>query len=284
MQTEERYGAAPLGIAAMLLAMILLPISDALSKSLAVTYPPEQIAWVRNGVHAALLLPILFRHRGALHLSGLHLLRGLAFVAMTVLFIAALAWMPLANALAVVFLFPLIVTVASSVLLGERVGAVRWMAVMAGLVGILLIVRPGYAPMGPGVILALAAAFMTALYVLMTRSLSAQTPKGLLLAVPALIGAIVLVPVVPWRWIDPGAADWASLALVGGIAALAHFLIIVAYSRAEASAVAPLSYLQLVFGVGIGVLAFGDIPGPVAGAGMLIVLISGVVISWRESR
>ncbi len=273
-----------IGISAMVLAMVLLPISDALSKHLAVIYPPEQIAWVRNLAHAVLMLPVLFCHRSALHLSGAHGLRALAFVLMTVCYIAALAWMPLANALAVVFLFPMIVTLVSSLMLGERVGTLRWVTVMAGLVGILLIVRPGYAPMGPGILLAGAAALMTALYVLMTRSLSALTPKSLLLAIPACVGAVVLVPVLPWRWVGPTAIDWCAMVLVGGISALAHFLIITAYSRAEASAVAPLSYLQLVFGVGIGVLAFGDVPGPVTGTGILIVLVSGVVLSWREAR
>ncbi len=281
-------GGERLGIVAMLVAMALLPASDAMSKHLAAIYPPEQVAWVRNAVHAALMLPYMIGYRHLLRVSrrraGMHLLRGVAFVLMTLCYIAALAWMPLANALAIVFLFPLAVTAVSSVFMGERVGAVRWLAVAVGLCGILLVVRPGYGPFNPGIGFAIGAALMTALYILMTRSMSAQTPRGLLLAVPAWIGTIVLIPVLPWRWTAPAPLDWAMMAAVGGIAALAHFLIIVAYSRAEASAVAPLSYLQIVFGVLIGILVFGDVPDALTTLGIGIVLASGIVISLREAR
>ena len=118
------------GLCFMMGAMAVFPFMDALSKTLSGTYPPEQITWARNLVHVALILPlVLYRDGGGAvvrSFSGWQLVRGLAFVLMTALYIAGLRWMPLADGMAIVFVFPVIVTALSGVFLGEQVGIRRW--------------------------------------------------------------------------------------------------------------------------------------------------------------
>lgn len=139
-------GGLAAGIGAMLAASALLPVMDAVSKLLTGTYPPIQIAAIRYLVHTAVLLPlVLWVHGGAVlrpARPGLQILRGVLMAAMAILYIEALARLPLATAISIVFVFPFLVTIAAPVFLGERVGLPRWLAVAAGFGGALLVIRP----------------------------------------------------------------------------------------------------------------------------------------------
>jgi drug/metabolite transporter (DMT)-like permease len=273
-----------LGLAAMLTAMVLLPVGDALSKLVVATYPAEQITWVRNVVHVALVLPLALRGGGRLPLGRLHLLRGLMFLAMTVFYIAALFWMPLADAQSVIFTFPLMVMAGSALFLGHPVGHVRWGMAAVGMLGVLLVVQPGFQEISIGVPLALLAAVAAATYILLTRHLTGSAPQLMLLVMPAVVSVVLLLPVIPWRWVTPDLEGLGIMILIGVLSALIHLLLIIAYSRAEPSAMAPLAYLQLVFGVLLGWWMFGDLPNAVGAAGIGLIVLSGVVISLREKR
>lgn len=264
--------------------MVLLPISDALSKLVVATYPAEQITWVRNLVHAVLILPLAFWRGGRLPFSLLHLARAMAFVLMTVLWISGLRWMPLADAQAVLFTFPLLVTAWSALAGTEVVGMVRWGAIAAGLTGMLMVVQPGFAELSPGVPLVCLAAVSTATYLLLTRRLAGSAPRLMMLALPALFALAAMTPFAAWKWVPPGAGDFAIMAVIGVMAAVIHLLLIFAYDQAEASALAPMAYLQIPVGVFLGWWMFGDLPGWVASAGIAVLISSGVVISVREHR
>ena len=268
----------------MLTAMVLLPIGDALSKLVVATYPAEQITWIRNLVHVLLVLPLALRGGGRMPLGGLHLLRGLVFMLMTVLYIAALYWMPLADAQSVIFTFPLMVMVGSVLFLGDKVGAVRWSMALVGLSGVLLVVQPGFREVSVGVPLAFLAAIAAAAYILLTRHLTGTAPQLMLLVMPALVSVVLLLPMIPWRWITPDLFGFGVMVLIGALSATIHLLLIIAYSRAEPSAMAPLAYLQLVFGVILGWWMFGDLPNALGAFGIVLIIASGVIISVRGNR
>lgn len=272
------------GLIAMLSAMVLLPVGDALSKLMVATYPAEQITWVRNVVHAGLILPLAFRGGDRIPLGPLHLLRAACFVLMALLYIAALGWLPLADGQALIFTFPLMVMAFSALALGHPVGPVRWTAAVAGLGGVLLVVQPGFRELTPGVPLALGAAVTAAGYIILTRRLTGTAGQMMMLVMPALASVVVLSPVMFFSWVPPTLGDLGFMVMIGLLSTLIHFLLIFTYARIEPSAVAPLAYLQIVVGVALGWWMFGDFPSPVGLAGIAIIIASGIVISLRERR
>ena len=276
------------GILAMTAAMMLLPLVDALSKLLTGGYTPEQITWVRNLIHALVVLPLaVYLHGWRFYRSENYpaqLLRGLAFTLMTLTYIMALSWMPLADALAIVFLNPFLVTAVSPIFLGERVGWLRWLAVLAGFVGVVLVIMPDSGELNKGVPFAILAALFTAAYAILTRKLSARSPTLVMLFLPALVASIVLGLMMPWYWIMPSASDAGIMIAVGMLAAVVHALIVVAYRYTEASYVVPFSYFQIVVASLLGYYLFGDVPGSVTWLGITLIITSGLAIVFITSH
>jgi drug/metabolite transporter (DMT)-like permease len=282
-------GGSPVaGIVLMLAAMAVVPLMDGVAKHLSATFPVLQVVWARYFFHLLILLPlVLWRHGAAallLRNPWLQLLRGGFLLGSTILFFAAIAVMPIADALALVFVAPLVVTALSPLFLGERVGPRRWTAVSVGFVGVLVIVRPGVSAFHPGMLLALGAGTVYAFYSLATRKLSGSAPPLVTLVYTALMGAMVMSAVVPAVWTPPGARDFLWMALMGALAAGGHFLVIKSFEHAEASLLAPLGYSEIVMATIVGYLIFGDFPDAWTWAGIVIVIASGVYVSMRERR
>lgn len=274
------------GLCFMMGAMVTFPFMDALSKSLSGAYPPEQITWARNLVHVAVLLPLVFYRDGGGQIvrgfSGWQMVRGLAFLLMTALYIAGLRWMPLADGMAIVFMFPVIVTALSGVFLGERVGIRRWSAVIIAFFGVCLIIRPGFSTLNAGAPFLLGAAFCAAIYTLLTRKLRGTVSSLTQAILPPVIGAGLLSLAVPFSWTSPTLSAAGTMLLIGLLAAAGHFFLILAYERAEASLAVPLTYTQLALAVLLGFLMFGDVPEPLTWLGIAIVAGAGIFISFRE--
>ncbi|HSF93757.1 MAG TPA: DMT family transporter [Thermohalobaculum sp.] len=274
------------GILYMCGAVMILPVMDAISKSLTEGYSPVQIAAVRFGCLLLVLAPLALRHGGQAALRpagrGMLLLRGLLLSASSVLFVSALAHVPLATAQSITLIFPLIVTALSPWLLGEHVGPVRWAMVGAGFLGALLIIRPGLEPVGAGQLYALACAGVYALYAVLTRRMRGGTGR-LTQLFWTVIGALALTGVLaPLDWRAPDMADLGLMALCGVLSGSAHLLIIAAYSEAEATAVVPFSYLQIVFGGMIGYLVWGNLPDALSWAGIVLIAGAGIVVALRS--
>lgn len=283
----QQGDASPItGIALMLAAMAVVPLMDGVAKHLSATFPVLQVVWARYFFHLLILLPVvLWRHGvSALLLRNpwLQIIRGGFLLGSTILFFAAIAVMPIADALALVFVAPLVVTALSPLVLGERVGPRRWTAVSVGFVGVLVIVRPGLSDFHPGMLLALGAGTVYAFYSLATRKLSGSAPPLITLAYTALLGALVMSAAVPAVWTPPDVRDIAWMALMGALAAGGHFLIIKSFEHAEASLLAPLGYSEIVMATVVGYLAFGDFPDAWTWVGVAIVISSGVYVSVRE--
>lgn len=274
------------GIAFMCAAVAVLPVMDAISKHLTEGYSPVQIAAVRFGCLLMLLIPAaLWRSgRAALRPAGRNmlLLRGLLLSASSVLFISALAHVPLASAQSITMVFPLIVTAMSPWMLGEHVGPVRWTMVGVGFLGALLIIRPGLEPVGAGQIYALGSAVSYATYALLTRRMAGGTGRTTQL-LWTVIGALAMTGVMaPFAWRPPELDDLALMALCGVLSGTAHLLIIAAYSEAEASAVVPFSYLQIIFGATIGYLVWGTLLDALSWTGIALIAGAGIVVALRS--
>jgi len=274
------------GILLMVGAMSVVPFMDALAKHLSDTIPVLQLVWARYFFHFCLIFPVALARYGPRRLVParplLQLVRGGLLLASTVLFFAAISAMPLADALALVFVSPLIVTALSPWVLGEEVGTRRKIAVLVGFLGALLIVRPGFGSLQWPALLALSAGVVFGFYLLATRRLAGSAPPLVTLPYSAAAGAMIMSLVVPAVWIAPSAGQLGALALLGVIAAGGHFLLIKSFDFAPASLLAPFTYSEIVMTTLLGFVIFGDFPDAWTWAGIAVIVASGVYISLRE--
>lgn len=278
-----------IGIAYMLSAMAILPVIDVIAKHLGNQgLPITLIVWARLTFGAALTLPFAARvARGADLLPdrpAYHGIRAAFLASATFCFFFSLKSLPIADALAIFFVQPLVVTLLSPWVLRERVGLGRWIAVAVGFLGTLIIIRPGMAPLNPGSLFALASGTCLALYFLMTRRISGRAPAILTTFRTNTMGAILttLVALPFWAW--PSPVEWVLLVALAVIANLGHYLIVRAYDHAEASLLAPLAYTEMVTSTILGLVFFGDFPDGYTFLGVAILIACAIYISTRQAR
>lgn len=275
------------GVLMLIAAMALLPFLDVVAKYLALAgMPVLMIVWARMIFGAALTLPFVLRVAGP---RGLipdrplwHLLRAGFLIAATFLFFFSLKTMAIADALAIFFVQPLVVTALSPLVLGEKVGARRWAAVAVGFMGTLIILRPGFSAFGPGAFFAFGAGVSLACYMLLTRRMTGRTPAEVTTFHTSTMGAVITTIGVLFVWEHPGLMQWGQLFLVGLIATVGHLLITRAYDNAEASLLAPLAYTEIVMATVLGWWFFGDLPDRWTVLGVTILIASALYISARE--
>ncbi len=287
---------ATLGFVAMALATQLLPLGDTFAKLLTRHIPPLEVAFWRMLVQAALLGAValaLRRHlRGAMF-SPIVAGAGLLLLGTLVCLIAAFAVMPIATAIAIFFVEPLILTALSAPLLGERVGPRRYAAVAVGLAGALIVIRPADPVFGWATFLPLGAALCFALNaILVRRALATRSPLTVQTGA-ALYAAAIMAVVTLASWAlglaapTIGAAPaWAPLAvLAAGVTASASFLLIgAAFARVEASALAPMQYLEILGATVLGYVVFAEFPDAWTWVGTAVILTSGGYVVHRERR
>ena len=276
------------GIVYILAAVLVIAAMDMLAKFLVQSHSVPLVSWARYNFHLVLMLPLLARLGPKKILTtrrlGLQLGRAFLLLATTFLIFGALRYIPLADMTTITLAAPLIATGLSVPILHERVGARRWLAVLIGFGGVLVVVRPGAGVMDGGAVLALAAAVTFALYQVATRSISRTDGPLTTLFYTALVGAVVTSMIVPFFWQWPSPVGWAYLALTGGLGALGQFLFIKAYGHAPASTLAPYIYTILIWSAGLGVLAFGEFPDIWTLTGAAIIIGSGIYVWYRERR
>ncbi|WP_031335793.1 DMT family transporter [Rhodopseudomonas sp. B29] len=287
VRPPHRRAERPLrGIFLILGATVFLACSDALAKYLGRTMPPVEIAWLRFLVFAVIMLPAALTSRGGSVLRSarpkLQVLRSLGLVSSSVLFITGLHFLPIAEASATSFVAPLFVTALSLLLLGEHIGVRRWAATLVGLIGVLIVVRPGTAAFNPAVILPILSALGWALTLTLTRMISNADRTVVTMSYSALIGFVSLSLLVPLVWVTP---SWQQLALglgVGLASTTGQWIVVMAFRHADASALAPFSYVQLLWATLFGILLFGEIPDLWTFIGAAVIIASGVYTAHRE--
>jgi drug/metabolite transporter (DMT)-like permease len=260
---------------------------DTIAKYLSRWYPVPLIVWARYVANLAILLAFLAA-RGDLRLlrtarPGLQFARGLLLALATLLFFTSLSVLPLANANAIGFVMPLFVAALAVPMLGERLEMPRLVAILAGLAGALVIVRPGSELFTPYALLPLGMAICNALYQILTRKLAGLEPPLTSLVWGAIVGAVLLSIAAPFVWATPQAASHGVLILaIGVLASVGHFLLIKSYEFAGASLLAPYTYTALVWAMLSGWLVFGDFPDGISLFGMGIIVLSGLYLANRQ--
>lgn len=278
-----------LGVACSLAMSACFATIDATAKLLGQDMPVVQIVWGRYFFHFLFLAVFLFGRAGLTRILrtnrlALQLGRSVLLVCSTAIFWLALVYLPLAQAIAIGFASPLILTALSALLLGERVGRYRWSAVLVGLCGVVIVVRPGVGELHWAVLLPLAMAFFYALYQITTRVLSRTEDQMTTLFYTGLGGILVSSIAVPFFWVPPTLEQWLGFVWLGLLGGLGHMLLIKAFSLAPASLLAPFGYTSLIWATILGYVVFGEIPDVWTIVGASVIIGSGIFIVWREHR
>lgn len=281
------------GMSSMALAMLLLPVGDTFAKLLTSHLGPVEVTTARLLAQGLVMMPIavVLRHRlrGPMFSPIVALSGGLVMITLTSL-VWAFSVMPIATAIAIFFAEPLILTLLVGPLLGERVGPRRMAAVGVGLIGVLVVVRPG-GDLGLAALLPLVAATAYALNMIVLRRASGIR-SGLTVqcgaTAYACVGMTILCIILAAAgWIQPAFATlpvwgWGAITASGLFAAVSFILIAEAFRRAEAGMLAPFQYLEIIGATVAGYVVFGDFPDELTWFGVAIILASGLYVFWRE--
>jgi drug/metabolite transporter (DMT)-like permease len=270
-------------------AVALFACLDATAKYLGNELDPMQVTWARYTSAFVLTLfvsnplthPALVRTRRL----KLQIVRSLLLLGSTAFNFLALRWLQLDEALSIIFTFPFIVAIISGPMLGEWIGWRRWCAIAVGFGGVLLITRPGFGGMHPAALISLAATICYGFYAVITRIVSRSDSNQTSLFYGNFIGALVMLPVIPFVWQTPSSWLVALMLLATGVlGSTGHFCLIAGHKLAPASVLSPFVYTQLLWVVILGYLVFGQVPTGWTIAGAAIVIASGLYLLHRERK
>ena len=269
-------------------AVVVFPLLNASVKYLAADYSLVQIIWIRSVVHllwmVLLFMPGLGLRLFATRRLKLQLARSLLQLAALTCFVVGLLYIPMTTATAIFFTGPLIVVALAASLLGERVGIRRWLAVLAGFIGALIIIRPGADGTHWAVLLILASALFYAIYQVLTRRVADHDDFRVSAVYTILIALVVSSIAVPFFWETPVAwLDWLVFGGLGILGGLGHLFVIKAYTHGEASFVGPFDYGQLLGATIVGYLVFAEFPDLWTWVGAAVIVISGIYVARREA-
>ena len=275
------------GTLLVVVAVGIFAVMDTIAKYLARSYPVPGVIWARFAANLLILLAFLAA-RGELKRlrtarPGLQIMRGLLLAGASLLYFTALTVMPLAEAAAIGFVMPLFLALLAVPMLGERMDGARLAAVLAGLAGALVIVRPGAAAFTPYALLPVGMALCNALYQILTRKVAGVEHPLTSLLWGAIVGAVLFSFALPFAWIAPTDPwHWVLFGIVGLLASVGHFTLIKAYDYASATGLAPFFYTQLVWVMLLGWLVFGDFPDGWSLLGMGIIVAAGIYLVGRQ--
>lgn len=277
------------GIGLVSLCYLLFSLLDGSAKWLVGSMPVIMVVWLRFVTHALIAGAVLFPVKGfslvRSHHLRWHALRALMFMAMTGINFWALQYLQLTVTASIFFSVPIIIALASALVLGEKLDAGRWAAIIAGFAGVLVIIRPWGAEFHPAMLASVVNALLYAAFMMMTRRLAAYDSPETIQYLPAVGAAIGLAPFALAAWVPPGGwLEWTVACLMGVLGGAGHYLLALAHRYAPASVIAPFLYQQVVYVALFGYLVFGDVPSPGLWLGAAIVIASGLYLFSRERR
>jgi drug/metabolite transporter (DMT)-like permease len=275
----------------MILTSLVFSLQDGISRHLATNYHVITVVAVRFWFMAALTLAVSAGSPGGVAQAArsaypvTQILRGVLLVAEIVVTVVSFVLLGLIETHAIFAVYPLLVAALAGPVLGEYVGWRRGAAILVGLVGVLVILRPGIRVFSPAALVPLVGALMFAVYALLTRLVARRDRASTTFFYTGTAGAAAITLVVPFFWTPMhGAADWLWMALLCSMAVLGHFLMIKAYEVAEAGVVQPFAYFQLFFIVILGLTFFGERPDPWTFAGAGLIFAAGLYTILRQAR
>jgi drug/metabolite transporter (DMT)-like permease len=276
-----------LGIALMICAMLIFPFLDVVAKFLGQqNVPVIEIVWARLFFGMLITAPLLWRMEGLQSLiprePRLNMARAGFILISTMCFFGALRYQGIAETLSIYFVQPLIVTMLAPFMLNEHVGMRRWLAVLIGFIGVLIIIRPGFQSLNPGVFLALGAGLGSAISLVLTRKLAGGSSAMANTFYTSLFGASFASVVVIFVWHTPTQHQMMFFILLAAIGTFGNYLTISAMGYAEASLLAPLGYTEMINAVLAGWYFFGNFPDGWTFVGVAVLIACAVYISYRE--
>jgi drug/metabolite transporter (DMT)-like permease len=277
-----------LGIALILTGMVCFPIKDSFAKLVGGIYPPALIIWVQFVVLSLVFAPAVAWRHGWRALIPSHwtwqIVRGLAVVTGVGMFYWALTLIPLADATATAFSAPLIVTALSPLVLGEQVGWRRWTAVIIGFCGVLFVLRPDLGGERAGYFIAFGTGIALSIFYLANRKLAHTAPAVVQVMYSGAIGAVALIPVIPFIWVPPRPGDGSIILGFLAFATVGQAAMVMAFKHAPAAVIAPFQYFAIVTSTLMGYVLFGDFPDAWTWAGIAVIVSCGIFIAIREGR
>ena len=272
----------------MMIGLALFTGGEAVVKTLAPKYDVTQIVWSRYVFHA-LVTFLLFYRSGIFQLAKttrpwLHISRSALMLIATSLFFFALRYLPLADAVAIHFIAPILITAFSIPILKEQVGWRRWAAIFVGFIGAMIIIRPGSGGTHWAAILPLASAVCYAIYQILTRIASKTDSTQTSLFWTSVFGVGVTSLFVPFFWVTPTLTEWGLMMALGSMYGIGHYLLIRGLEMAPASRLSPFLYTQIIWATLFGVIFFGQFPDMITVGGAAVVIASGLYIWWRETK
>lgn len=275
------------GIGIVSVTYLFFTLLDGSAKWLVGTMPVIMVVWLRFAMHAlaatALFLPLRGAQLVKTRYWRWHVARALMFTAMTGVNFWALQYLQLAVTTSIQFTVPIIIALISAVFLGQKLDAGRWVAIVLGFAGVLVIVRPGSTEFHPAMAAVVVNAVLYSIFMLMTRRLAAYDSPETIQYLPAVGAALLLTPVAlaAWEWPDTW-LEWTVASLLGIFGATGHYLLALAHRYAPSTVLAPFVYQQVIYMTAFGYVLFGDVPGAPVWIGAAIVVASGLYLFHRE--
>ncbi|MBT5308053.1 MAG: DMT family transporter [Rhodospirillaceae bacterium] len=278
-----------LAIGMVIVTGVVLGGMDATAKFLAIEVPVLMVLWGRYFFHTVITFTVYAGRRRSLEFlrarrPGLQFIRAASLFGATSFMYVAITHMQLADASAIQFLAPVILTALSGLFLGEHVGPRRIAAVIFAFIGVLLIARPGSGVLGWYALMPLVTAVLLGIYMMMTRIIRTKDNPDSTTFYSTALGALVLTVLVPFHWQALTPFEWMLMTTMGAAGAAGHYMLVKAFHSAEASMLAPFTYSQVVAAIIWGFLIFGDIPSVWTFAGTAVIIGSGLYVWYRESR
>jgi drug/metabolite transporter (DMT)-like permease len=278
----------PLGIALMIATTVVFALQDGISRHLASEYNVMMVVMIRYWFFAAFVIAIGVRAAGGVRAAarttqpGLQITRAVLLAAEICVAVLGFTILGLVESHAVFACYPLLIAALSGPILGERVGWRRWAAIAVGFIGILIILQPGMGVFDPWAIIPLVSAVMFAIYGLLNRYAARRDSTATSFFWTGTVGAVVMTAVGIWFWEPMARADWLWMLALCITGVSGHWLLIRCYEAAEASAVQPFAYFQLVFASALGMAVFGETLETNVVIGAAIIVAAGLFTLWRE--
>lgn len=285
--SPARFSTARSGILFLVFGLGLAALGGALMKFLSGDLPPMLIGWVRFTGFFLIIAPVALLRAGRRALRpprpGIQVVRGLLHAASNVSFVTGVFYLNFADAIAILYVYPFLMVLMAPMVLGERVSLIGWLGVVGGFGGVLLVMRPDFQGFEAGAVFVVVAGFLIALQMLLNRKLGVLADPTVISMWGALAAACALSLTLPFVWQPINAVQLGILALTALTGAVSHTLMIMAFSRAPASDLAPFSYSEIVSAVLIGLIMFGTLPDLLSWSGIALIVLSGIVVARAQA-
>lgn len=286
--SDAQSNNVPLGVALMIATTVVFALQDGISRHLAGEYNVLMVVMIRYWFFAAFVIAIAARAAGGVKAAartsqpGVQITRGLLLAAEICVAVLGFTILGLVESHAVFACYPLLIAALSGPILGEKVGWRRWSAIGVGFIGVLVILQPGMGVFDPWAIIPLISSVMFAVYGLLNRYAARRDSTATSFFWTGTVGAVVMTGVGVWFWEPMAPSDWGWMSALCITGVLGHWLLIRCYEAAEASAVQPFAYFQLVFASAMGMIVFSETLRPNVAIGAAIIVLAGLFTLWRE--